>query len=267
MELESETGWELHPIGGETGHAYMGTKDHEKLFLKRNSSPFLAALSLEGISPKLIWTKRIGNGDILTAQEWCNGRNLEKLEMKSSRVAEILRKVHCSMSLKRMLERVGGSHITPQDLLRDYKIGLAADLDHHPGLKKAFQLLIEMKNEVIQEADYCVCHGDMSRKNWLLSEENQLYLVDWDSAVLADPAYDLGQLFGRYIGQTDWKSWLDKYGIESNHAFINRIQWYVIITLLMDIKQTHKKGQFHKMNNSILKMNECLNSWRKEEDK
>ena len=86
MELERETGWKLHPIGGDTGQAYMGTKDEEKLFLKRNSSPFLAALSLEGISPKLIWTKRIGNGDVLTAQEWCNGRNLFKDEMHSSRV-------------------------------------------------------------------------------------------------------------------------------------------------------------------------------------
>lgn len=256
MELERETGWQLHPIGGNTGDAYMGIKDEEKLFLKRNSSPFLAALSSEGISPRLIWTKRIGNGDVLTAQEWCNGRNLEKGEMKSSRVVEILQKVHCSLSLKRMLERVGGIFITPQDLLVEYKKNLSADLNENTGLESVYEFLNKMKQEVSEEAEYCVCHGDMSRKNWLLSEEDHLYLVDWDSAVLADRAYDLGQLFGRYTEKNEWISWLEVYEKEWTESFKKRIQWYAMVTLLLDIKQAHKKKQFHKMKKAVLKLNE-----------
>lgn len=76
MDFEIDTGWKLLPVGGDTGQAYMGIRAEEKLFLKRNSSPFLAALSVEGITPRLVWTKRIGNGDVLTAQEWLNGRTL-----------------------------------------------------------------------------------------------------------------------------------------------------------------------------------------------
>ena len=75
MEQNMDAGWELHPIGGDTGQAYMAVRAQERVFLKRNSSPFLAALSGEGIAPKLMWTKRSGNGDILTAQEWLNGRS------------------------------------------------------------------------------------------------------------------------------------------------------------------------------------------------
>ncbi|MFC6464746.1 phosphotransferase [Marinilactibacillus sp. GCM10026970] len=258
MELERETGWKLHPIGGDTGQAYMGTKNEEKLFLKRNSSPFLAALSLEGISPRLIWTKRIGNGDVLTAQEWCNGRNLFKDEMLSSRVAKILKKVHRSQSLKRMLQRMGGQSITPQDLLAEYQENIPEELAEHPQLKKALEWVQDTKLDIIKDSEVTVCHGDVSRKNWLLSEEDELYLVDWDSAVLADLAYDIGQLFSRYIDKEQWNSWLVEYEHELTESFMMRIQWYVIMTLLIDVKNAHRKGQFIKMNNSIIKIDQLL---------
>ena len=35
MEIEKESGWNLHPIGGETGKAYMGVRNEEKVFLKK----------------------------------------------------------------------------------------------------------------------------------------------------------------------------------------------------------------------------------------
>lgn len=254
MELERESGWKLHPIGGNTGQAYMGIKDKEKLFLKRNSSPFLAALSLEGISPRLIWTKRIGNGDVLTAQEWCNGRTLEKDEMKWARVAQILKKVHHSKSLCRMLKRVGGKSISPKDLLAHYTINLSSDLTQHPQLKEAVQQLTAISEEIEDEAYQTVCHGDISRKNWLISEENQLYLVDWDSAVLADPAYDIGQLFGKYLNRSIFNEWIEEYTTERTPHFEKRVIWYTLMGLLLDIKEKHRKRQLHKMNDSIVKL-------------
>ena len=42
--------------------------------------------------------------------------------------------------------------------------------------------------------DYVVCHGDVNHNNWLLSDHQQLYLIDWDGAMIADPALDLGAL-------------------------------------------------------------------------
>ena len=90
-----------------------------------------------------------------------------------------------------------------------------------------------------------MCHGDVSRKNWLLSEEDQLYLVDWDSAILADLAYDIGQLFSRYIEKKEWNDWLREYDHEISESFLQRINWYVIMTLLMDVKEAHRKGQFY----------------------
>ncbi len=77
---------------------------------------FLAALSVEGITPKLIWTKRIATGDVLTAQDWVNGHTLTRAQMNSPMVAQLLGKVHNSVLLRRMLKKVGGSPQTPRQL-------------------------------------------------------------------------------------------------------------------------------------------------------
>ena len=93
-ELEQfyQLGWTLDSAGGASGEAYMAEQDGQKLFLKRNSNPFIAALSAEGIVPKLVWTKRIETGEVVTAQHWKNGRELTPFEMSQRRVAELLKK-------------------------------------------------------------------------------------------------------------------------------------------------------------------------------
>lgn len=257
MDLEYNSGWKLHPIGGDTGQAYMGTKAEEKLFLKRNSSPFLAALSVEGITPRLIWTKRIGNGDVLTAQEWLNGRTLKKDEMSSLDVAHLLSRIHNSENLRRMLTRVGGQEVKPTDLLSDYQTDLPLDLKNHSLLTDVFHHLVE----TIPATDSSclrVCHGDVYRKNWLLSDENRLYLVDWDSAMLCDPARDLGVLLCQYIEKEDWKSWLSHYGIELTEELTEKMMWYAAMNYLIQIKQHHKKARFHKMNQDIIRLQELM---------
>lgn len=99
VNLFFEKGWVIQPAGGVTGEAFYATHKNEKLFLKRNSSPFLAVLSAEGIVPKLVWTKRLENGDVITAQQWITGRKLEPEDMSSERVAKLLKKFinqnHC----------------------------------------------------------------------------------------------------------------------------------------------------------------------------
>ena len=258
MEIERESGWNLHPIGGETGKAYMGVRDEEKIFLKKNSSPFLAALSLEGISPRLIWTKRTGNGDVLTAQEWCNGRTLKKSEMYSSKVVTILGKIHQSDTLKRMLYRVGGQEISAVDIIVDYENDLASDLATHPVMEKAYHFLMNELPLGYTEEDIRVCHADISSENMLLSDEGELYIVDWDTTVLTDYLYDIGQLFARYIEIEDWNNWLSKNHLEYSPNEKKRVRWYAIIHLLCDIKDAHNKIRYTKMNELILKLNRWL---------
>ncbi|MDN6730660.1 MAG: phosphotransferase family protein [Atopostipes suicloacalis] len=260
MEIEKESGWKLHPIGGETGQAFMGIRNQEKVFLKKNSSPFLATLSLEGITPRLVWTKRTGNGDILTAQEWCNGRTLERNEMTDKKIVAILNKLHQSAILKRLLNRISGIEVSEMDLLEEYENGLTEDLKMHPLLDKAYRFLTESSPLRYSEEDVSVCHADLSNKNVLLSEKDNLYLVDWDTAILMDYLFDIGQLIARYVEKEDWMDWAEETEQSYSDNEKKRIYWYVIINLLLDIKYAHRKNRFGKMNELILKLNRWLES-------
>ncbi len=220
-------GWKVKPAGGATGEAYIAQQGDQKVFLKRNSSPFLAVLSAEGIVPKLLWTRRLENGDVLTAQRWVQGRELKSFEMKERMVAELLAKIHRSSELLSMFKRIGNEPLTPdviiQELrkkLEDYKV---EDVTIELGMR-----YLTDKIEDVQYHKYVVCHCDINHNNWMLTEEDHLYLIDWDGAKVGDPALDLGLLLYSYIPETDWVHWLQQYGLDLEDGLLERMHWYVV---------------------------------------
>ncbi len=195
---------------------------------------------------------------MLTAQEWCNGRTLKKTEMNSRKVAEILGKIHQSDTLKRMLYRVGGQVISAVDLIVDYENDLASDLATHPVLEKAYHYLMSELPLGYTEDDIRVCHADISSENMLLSDEGELFIVDWDTTMLTDYLIDIGQLFARYIEKENWGKWLEENNLTYTENEKKRVYWYAIIHLLFDIKDAHKKIRYNKMNALILKLNRWI---------
>ncbi len=245
-----QDGWQLQPIKGNTGKAYMAVKDGEKLFLKYNTSPFLAVLSMEEITPKLIWTKRSGNGDIITAQEWCNGRTLKSEEMTGSGVINLLSKIHNSELLFKMLKKVGGKTYLPSHMLMNYRMDQETSLVEHPLLSDVHAYLSNHLPE-ISEGDLTVCHSDVSRKNWLLSETGKLYLVDWDSAMISDRKLDLGMLLTQYVPEEEWSRWLSKYGLVLTHKVRKEIKWYGMMVYLLSINTYAKEKDYTTMQEYI----------------
>lgn len=221
--------WEISPAGGATGEAYFAHHNGKEIFLKRNSSPFLAVLSAEGIVPKLIWTKRLENGDVITAQNWLSGRELKPDEMYGENVAGLLRKIHHSAKILDMLKRLGKKTILPKDILYEIQNLLSLDLELSESsiIKRAIQFLVNEEMNVHHDT-HVVCHSDVNHNNWLLTDEGKLYLIDWDGAMIADPAMDLGMLLYWYIKKEDWPSWLSLYGITLSEHLLLRMKWYVI---------------------------------------
>ncbi|MFD1392763.1 phosphotransferase [Lacticaseibacillus jixianensis] len=248
--FDLEPGWSLEPIGGTTGGAFMGVYAHEKFFLKRNASPFLAALSVEGITPKLIWTKRIATGDVLTAQDWVNGKTLTRQQMNSLMVAELLAKVHNSVLLRRMLRKVGGNPQTPQQLYAQYVAGIPATLRQHPLIQATIAALKAMPSA----APMRVCHGDLNHKNWLLSDSQKLYLVDWDQASLGDIAFDLSVVLINYVPREQWGTWLHAYGAELTADLHERIMWYGRLHLLHEVEGRFTAQRYTEMNEALTQL-------------
>ncbi|AGT33159.1 phosphotransferase [Geobacillus genomosp. 3] len=226
--------WEITPAGGATGDAYFAEYEGKKLFLKRNSSPFLAVLSAEGIVPKLVWTKRLENGDVFTAQQWLNGRELKPNEMGSEQVAALLRKIHSSKELVTMLKRLGKTPLRPETMFAV----LAERQQRHPSAAAAVHealAWLEQRVASLPDDQHVVCHCDMNHNNWLLADDGTLYLIDWDGAVIGDPAIDIGMLLHLYIPRPQWEAWLHQYGLAWTEGLALRLKWYAIAHTLYSL--------------------------------
>lgn len=251
--------WEISPAGGATGEAFIAVNGDQKLFLKRNSSPFLAVLSAEGIVPKLMWTKRMENGDVITAQHWHPGRELSQSEMNDDRVAKMLQKIHQSDPLLSMLKRIGKSPLRPESILTRIHTGLTTELTQIPTVDQGL-LFLKKYFLLIKCDENVVCHCDVNHNNWLITEKDELFLIDWDGAVIADPAIDLGMLLYSYIPRTEWGLWLDRYGIKLDAGLEMRMKWHSISQALLLIQWYNSKSRLEERNLLIEKLAKILAS-------
>lgn len=258
MSAQFDKDWHLQPIDGDTGQTFMGIRNTEKVFIKRNTTPLLAALSQEGITPKLVWVRRTSEGDVLSAQEWLEGRSLAAEEVGRRRdVVSILARLHQSQSLKNMLQRIGGQERSAFDFLREYAEDLPTIVKQNHYLQRVFGFLEDHLPDS-DAANYRVCHGDPTDKNWLVADQERLYLVDWDASVLADPALDLGIILGRYVPYHAWRIWLKEYGVSRIDEALEKVQWYSLMDFLLRIKRYCLLHQDQKMNEEILRLKEIF---------
>lgn len=231
--------WTIESAGGATGEAYFAQSKNKRLFLKRNSSPFLAVLSAQGIVPKLVWTKRLENGDVITAQEWLDGNELNPEVLQHPKVAELLGRIHHSTELLDMLTRMGKKAMNPEVLFQELKqltLSNTSDMPEHILIRKVIQFM-EKQLDQVMGVKPVVCHCDLNHNNWLFTDKGELYLIDWDNAEIGDPAIDLGMLFQRYIPEVEWDKWLSYYGAVKDQNLAIRMHWYMLYEAMIDFHQ------------------------------
>lgn len=258
--------WDISPAGGLTGDAYFAENNNERLFLKRNSSPFLAVLSAEGIVPKLIWTKRMKNGDVITAQEWLDGRHLQPSEMQHEEIARMLHKIHQSSELLYMLMRLGKRPVTSDDNFRQIEEQLSQSRFTY-GNDEISSAFLNLKRllPATRGQKLVVCHCDLNHNNLIMTNDDQLFLVDWDNAMIADPVMDFGLLLKWYIPQSDWDTWLKRYGVTKDNQLVKRMYWYLLVDSIQYFIWHNKRNEHNKAReriNNIRKFNNYIEtSW------
>ena len=170
--------------------------------------------------------------------------------MGNEKVAKLLRKIHSSRPLLMMLRRLGKTPIRPANLLHSLQEEIDRELEALPAIRKAFRFL-EKELPNVQNDIQVVCHCDVNHNNWLLSENNQLYLIDWDGAIIGDPAIDLGTMLYSYIPIDEWEDWIRLYGTELNDDLRLRMKWYFIVQLMFSIQWNRKKERYREMNKDL----------------
>lgn len=155
-----------------------------------------------------------------------------------------------------MLEKIGGQIQTPAMLLQTYETQLPEELRKNSYLSRVLVYLTEHL-PTYSTYNYMVVHGDVNHRNWLVSN-NYLYLVDWDSVMMADPALDLGMLLGHYVPKERWNKWLLSYGMHPTDEAMARIDWYVLFSFLQEITRHYLTGELLEMNAEILKLKQLF---------
>lgn len=243
-----QMGWTL---GANQGEDYYFSKNDNRYFIKENSSPIIATLSAENIVPKLKWTKRLSSGKVIIAQDFENGRTLTKEEMLDSRIPKILKKVHNSEKIKKIMISQGYEEKTPQHLFYNLKRIISDDLLRNADISMALNYLERNIPSFSAELS-SPCHTDVHKDNWLLSDSNKLFLVDWEEAFLGDSAIDISFILYKYIPQDNWNDWLNSYGIKLDLAYRLKLKWYITLQSLIMVIWYKEKQQFSNMNDWLV---------------
>ena len=102
-----------------------------------------------------------------------NGRELSSNEMKQTRVAHLLKKIHNSRPLLSMLKRMEMEPITPEIMLNKINASLSREVLTHHIVRKSLTYLEEHIPSL--DSRFSVVHGDVNHNNWLLSDRDELF--------------------------------------------------------------------------------------------
>lgn len=241
----------LTPLKGKSGQAFMGTyPSGERVFVKMNTTPILAALAKEQIAPQLLWSKRTNAGDVMSAQEWLDGRLLERPDMGSKQIVQILLRLHKCKPLVNQLLQLNYRFENPYDLLAKWEQNAPLQLRGNTYLQSLIQdlkrHLPEFKTELAT-----IVHGDVCHSNWVITTSGLIYLVDWDTVRLTDRMYDVAHLVSHYIPRHHWRDWLTYYGYKNNELVHQKFIWYGQLSYLNQMLTFFDLRKMDKVNQEI----------------
>lgn len=184
-------------------------------------------------------------------QEFIEGKTFDQIKDRHllfPQLAENLRKLH---SLK--LDGFGriysenplmGSDFTWQSYINlnfEAHIYLAKEIGFINNKQTKFCL--KLKNKSVDFKDKgSILHGDLNNKN-IISNGNELYLIDWEDVIIGDPIYDLA-FWATFNEEKYWPLLLENYYNEGNkpHDYEYRFWFYYLRISIFKILLLHKYG-------------------------
>lgn len=251
----------LKPLKGKSGQAYIGEYPNgERVFVKLNTAPILATLSKEQITPPLLWAKRTASGDMMSAQEWLDGRLLTKADMNSKQIVQILLQLHKSKALVNQLIQFNYAIENPFELLESWNNNAPLQLRENTYLQSVISDLKRHLPDFDPERATIV-HGDVCHSNWIVTTSGMVYLVDWDTVRLTDRMYDVAHILSHYIPKSRWDEWLSYYGYKINDLVKSKLYWYGQLSFLMQILAFYELRDMEHVNREIYNLRQFKSSF------
>jgi thiamine kinase-like enzyme len=158
-----------------------------------------------GLSPQIITTGSLEDGTSILVQQKINGRKPSRKDFRHylPKFAESLRQTHQSERLKRILLAKSS------DRYKEAGLETLAQVEHRweayrskvpASAEFVDKSLGHLKDQINQfrGGGLAASHNDVCNGNWLVSFDGKIYLLDYESMSLDDPALDLGAILWWY---------------------------------------------------------------------
>ena len=213
----------------------------ESYFVEGNGQSYFVKIGVQveryttmaeiGLTPPILVYGQLDNGLSVIVQPCIAGRIPSRLDYRGQlmRVAGLIRKMHNDPQIKEVLPTVSSN------LYKD--AGLLA-LDHLREKWDRYRAQVpQVANFVNNSLDdlakqvnlfsgegLVVSHGDICNANWLFASDGKIYILDFESMSIDDPALDMGALLWWYYPPELRQQFLDIAGYKYDDEFKIRMQ-------------------------------------------
>jgi hypothetical protein len=231
-ERFSRQDWAVTLPPGSGAETYFAQAGGLNIFIKLGVNleyyPLLAAL---GLTPPVLAAGRLADGTSLLVQPKIVARKPSRKDFgaRLERFAGCIRSLHSSPELKRLLP-LASSNLHRElglqslarvqqkwEIYRSQVPAVAGFVDE--SLLCLLQQVLEFTGE-----GAVASHPDPCNANWLVAESGEIYLIDFDSLALDDPAFDLGAILWWYYPPELRPRFLELAGYALDQPLQNRMQ-------------------------------------------
>lgn len=218
-----------HGTGQET---YFARSQGRSFFIKLGAKiERYLVMSELGLSPSVITAGHLENGVSILVQQQVNGKKPSRKDFHNylMKFAESIRITHHSERLKNILPERLSSRYTDVGLetLKDIEQRWKACKSRVPAfadyVDRKIDYLIDQVGQ-FKGSGLVASHNDVCDGNWLVSSDGKIYLLDYESMLLDDPALDMGALLWWYYPPKMRHEFLLHAGYHDDEDFRTRMR-------------------------------------------
>jgi thiamine kinase-like enzyme len=184
-----------------------------------------------GLTPPVLIHGQLEHGLSVIVQPFIAGRTPSRLDYQNRRieVSECIRKMHSSQRVKEILPPPFSNLHKDAGLLalsrlrqkwERYKVQVPNVAEF---VDKSFEYLAEQVNLFSGEG-LVVSHGDICNANWLFASDGKIYVLDFESMTMDDPALDMGAVLWWYYAPELRQRFLEVAGYRYDDEFKFRMR-------------------------------------------
>jgi thiamine kinase-like enzyme len=184
-----------------------------------------------GLTPPVILQGQLESELSVIVQSFTKGRIPSRLDYRNHliEVAELIRKMHSDSQMKEVLPaassslyrdagRTALSHVRQKwDCYKAHVPSVANFVDHS-------LTYLARQAESFSGEGLVASHGDICNANWIFASDGKIYILDFESMSIDDPAFDMGALLWWYYAPELRQQFLHVAGYRYDDEFKFRMK-------------------------------------------